>query len=169
MASSVPGYCKECRQHGKRVHYLDRYSGTDVLTRGEYGRNEEEKYECSGICEECEMQTMVTRDELLRASSLWGKQAVHDMILIDEYLNSLEDGEYNAELLISGAPVGLRLSEDRRASMEGLVLAAVRVRLSDGSPKDMREAARTVFIPCYENWGHTDRVKKDFSEKWRFF
>jgi hypothetical protein len=166
---SQPGYCKACRQHGKRIHYLDRYPGTNVLTRGEHARNEKEQYECTGICEDCEQQTMVSREELLRASSLWGKQAVHDMILINEYLNSLEDGEYNAESLISGAPLGLQLSEDRRASLEGLVLAAVRVRMSDGSPKDMREAARTVFIPHYESWGHEDKIRKEFSERWRFF
>jgi hypothetical protein len=41
--------------------------------------------------------------------------------------------------------------------------------MSDGTPADMRMAARSVFIPCYQNWGHEDKIRKEFSDKWQFF
>jgi len=165
------GYCKACRKHEVDIHYMDRDPKTRILFRGLYGGgNERYKYECSGICEECEQLTPVSRDELLQAIHLWGDQSVHEVIAIGEYLNSLPDDElYDAPALIRGAPMALQMSEDRRASMEGLVMAAARVRLSDGSPRDMKEAAHSVFIPGYENWGHKDKVRKEFSEKWQFF
>jgi hypothetical protein len=150
---------------------MDRDPKTRILHRGLYSNGSERgKYECSGICEECEQLTPVSRDELLQAIHLWGEQSVHEVIAIGEYLNSLPDGElYDAPALVRGAPMALQMSEDRRASMEGLVMAAARVRLSDGSPNDMKEAARSVFIPCYERWGHRDKVNKEFSDKWKFF
>jgi len=165
------GYCKACRKHDVDIHYVDRDPKTRLLFRGLYSNGSEDgKYECSGICEECEQLTPVSRDELLQAIHLWGNQSVHEVIAIGEYLNSLPDEElYDAPALIRGAPMALQMSEDRRASMEGLVMAAARVRLSNGSPKDMREAAQSVFIPCYERWGHNDKIRKEFSEKWRFF
>lgn len=167
-----PGYCKACRKHGKQVHYLDREPGTNYIIRGAHARagNPKDIYEASGICQDCEAQTLATRDELLEASKMWGRNAVHDTIIIDEYLNTLPDNErYDAETLIANAPAGLQLSEDRRASLTGLVVAVARMRYSDGTPKDKREAARSIFIPFYERVGHQDLIRKEFSEKWQLF
>jgi hypothetical protein len=143
-----------------------------VLIRGKYARPgvKGDEFRCSGICTDCEQQTRVTADELLQVSKLWGQNAVHEMIAINEYLNSLDpNSKYNAEELISGAPVAMQINKDRRASMEGLVMAAARVRISDGTPRDMKMAARSVFIPFYENWGQHDMIRKEFTEKWRYF
>ena len=150
---------------------MDRDPKTRILFRGRYSDgNERYKYECSGICTECEQLTKVSRDELLQAIHLWGDQSVHEVIAIGEYLNSLEDGVlYDAPRLIREAPMALQMSEDRRASLEGLVMAAARVRISNGSPRDMKEAARSVFIPYYQNWRQDDIIRKEFSEKWQMF
>jgi len=165
------GYCKSCRKHGVDIHYIDRFPNSNILIRGGYSDGtERQNFECAGICEECEQHNRVTASELLQASHLWGEQAVHEMIAIDEYLNSLEPEDmYNAPELIARAPAALQFSEDRRASLEGLVMAAARVRISNGTPADMKQAARSVFIPFYKNWRQEDIIRKEFSEKWQFF
>jgi len=164
------GYCKACRKHGVEVHYLDRDPKTNYLKRGLYDDGSANgKYESSGICAECEQLTKVSREELLQAIHLWGQQAVHDVIKIGEYINSLDDDLYDAPRLVRNAPLALQLNDDRRASLEGLVMAAARVRISNGSPKDMKEAARSVFIPYYQNWRQDDLIRKEFSEKWQMF
>lgn len=165
------GYCKACRKHGVEVHYLDRRSD-NTLIRGAYARPgaKSDFFESSGVCANCEQQTRVTKDELLRASRLWGEQAVHDMIAINEYLNSLDpDDTYDAVDLVTSAPVAMQFDPDRRASLGGLVMAAARVRLSNGTPRDMKQAARSVFIPFYQRMRMEDKVREMFSEKWQLF
>ena len=169
------GYCKACRSHEVEVHYLDRDKNNYII-RGQYARtgNKQDEYESSGVCARCEQQTLVTPDELLRASYLWGKHAVHDMIAINEYLNSLDRTElYDAGKLVFGAPVALQANPDTRASLEGLVMASARVRMSNGSPRDMKQAAESVFIPHYESWSRisssAEKRLESFDDKWRFF
>jgi hypothetical protein len=166
----MTGYCKYCRRHGVEVHRLERYPKGRILIRTEEG-------EAIGMCETCEASIPVSRDELLQAVSLWGKNSVHEVIGIAEYLNSLDDyEEYDAEKLIAYAPLAYQLDEDRRASLEGLVIAAARVRESDGSPRDKKRAAQSVFIPTYERLMHMHMgqrtpqdLLKEFGEKWYYY
>lgn len=165
------GYCEYCRKHGVEVHRLVRAVGKNypILVRTNQG-------EVIGMCEDCESSIPVTRDELLQAAKLWGQQSVHEMIGIQEYLSSLEDNKlYIASELINLAPFAYQMSEDRRGSLTGLVMAAARVRESDGSPRDMKRAARSVFIPAYERgflgFGKKpySEIVKEFGEKWAYY
>jgi hypothetical protein len=164
------GYCKYCRNHGVEVHRLERIMGENypVLVWTNQG-------ESIGMCEDCESSIPVTRDELLQAAVLWGKQSVHEMIGIEEYLSSLEDNKlYTAIELINLAPLAYQMSEDRCGSLRGLVMAASRVRESDGSPRDMKRAARSVFVPFFERGfmgtgmgkKSYSELEKEFGEKW---
>jgi hypothetical protein len=168
------GYCKYCRSRGIEIHRVERVMGKSypaILVWTKQG-------ERIGMCEECESGIPVSRDELLQAAKLWGQQSVHEMIGIQEYLSSLEDNKlYIASELINLAPLAYQMSEDRRGSLTGLVMAAARVRESNGSPLDMRRAARSVFIPGYERGfmgsgmgkkSHTE-LEKEFGEKWIFY
>ena len=88
------------------------------------------------------------------------------MIGIEEYLSSLEDDKmYNGLELINLAPLAYQMDVDRCGSLRGLVMAAARVRESNGSPLDMKRAARSVFIPFYERgFMGTGMGKKSYSE-----
>lgn len=164
------GYCKYCRKHEVEVHRLERVMGENcpILVWTKQG-------EVIGMCEDCESGIPVSRDELLRAAKLWGKESVHEMIGIEEYLSSLEDNIlYTGTELINLAPLAYQMSTDRCGSLRGLVMAASRVRESDGSPRDMKRAARSVFVPFFERgfagtgMGKKSypELEKEFGERW---